>query len=116
MTSMDKSRRDVLALLAASVDEPVWAAETARQVRILTPFPAGAGPEAVLRVLAEKLQRRWNQPVIVENRPGGNGFIAIDAFKRSASDGSELIQLDNLHLVAYPHLFKKLPYDPVRDF
>jgi tripartite-type tricarboxylate transporter receptor subunit TctC len=87
-----------------------------KPVRILTPFPAGAGPEAVLRVLAEKLQKKWGQPVIVENRPGGNGFIAIDAFKRGATDGTDLIQLDNVHLVAYPYLFKKLPYDPVKDF
>jgi len=87
-----------------------------KPVRILTPFPAGAGPEAVLRVLAEKLQRKWGQPVIVENKPGANGFIAIDAFKRGATDGYDLIQLDNVHLVAYPHLFKKLPYDPAKDF
>ena len=87
-----------------------------KPVRILTPFPAGAGPEAVLRVLAEKLQKKWGQPVIVENKPGGNGFIAIDAFKRGAPDGYDLIQLDNVHLVAYPHLFKKLPYDPAKDF
>jgi tripartite-type tricarboxylate transporter receptor subunit TctC len=87
-----------------------------KPVRILTPFPAGAGPEAVLRVLAEKLQKKWGQPVVIENRPGANGFIAIDAFKRGATDGHDLIQLDNVHLVAYPHLFRKLPYDPVRDF
>ena len=87
-----------------------------KPVRILTPFPAGAGPEAVLRVLAEKLQKKWGQPVVIENKPGANGFIAIDAFKRGATDGHDLIQLDNVHLVAYPHLFKKLPYDPVRDF
>ena len=87
-----------------------------KPVRILTPFPAGAGPEAVVRVLAEKLQKKWGQPVIVENRPGGNGFIAIDAFKRGATDGTDLIQLDNVHLVAYPYLFKKLPYDRVKDF
>jgi len=87
-----------------------------KPVRIITPFPAGAGPEAVLRVLAEKLQRRWGKPVIVENKPGANGFVAIDAFKRGAADGYDLIQLDNVHLVAYPHLFKKLPYDPARDF
>lgn len=87
-----------------------------KAVRIVTPFPAGAGPEAVLRVLAEKLQKKWGHPVIVENKPGGNGFIAIDAFKRGATDGHDLIQLDNVHLVAYPHLFKKLPYDPVKDF
>ena len=87
-----------------------------KPVRILTPFPAGAGPEAVLRVLAEKLQKKWGKPVIVENKPGANGFIAMDAFKRGATDGHDLIQLDNVHLVAYPHLFKKLPYDPVKDF
>ncbi|TXD71074.1 tripartite tricarboxylate transporter substrate binding protein, partial [Mitsuaria sp. TWR114] len=55
-------------------------------------------------------------PVIVENKPGANGFIAIDTFKRGATDGHDLIQLDNAHLVIYPHLFKKLPYDPVKDF
>jgi tripartite-type tricarboxylate transporter receptor subunit TctC len=98
------------AMPAAAQDWPT------KPVRILTPFPAGAGPEAVVRVLAEKLQKKWGQPVIVENRPGGNGFIAIDAFKRGATDGYDLIQLDNVHLVAYPYLFKKLPYDPVKDF
>jgi tripartite-type tricarboxylate transporter receptor subunit TctC len=87
-----------------------------RPVRIITPFPAGAGPEGVVRLLAEKLQKAWGKPVIVENRPGGNGFIAIDAWKRGATDGHDLIQLDNVHLSAYPHLFKKLPYDPVKDF
>jgi tripartite-type tricarboxylate transporter receptor subunit TctC len=87
-----------------------------KAVRIITPFPAGAGPEAVVRLLAEKLQKAWGKPVIVENRPGGNGFIAIDAWKRGATDGHDLIQLDNVHLSAYPHMFKKLPYDPVKDF
>ena len=87
-----------------------------KTVRIVTPFPAGAGPEAVLRILAEKLQKKWGKPVVVENKPGANGFIAIDSFKRGATDGHDLIQLDNVHLVAYPHLFKKLPYDPAKDF
>jgi tripartite-type tricarboxylate transporter receptor subunit TctC len=92
------------------------AAVPTKPVRLITPFPAGAGPEAVLRVLADKLQKKWGQPVIVENRPGANGFIAIDAFKRGATDGHDLIQLDNVHVVAYPHLFKKLPYDAAKDF
>jgi tripartite-type tricarboxylate transporter receptor subunit TctC len=102
------------ALPAAAQDSAVnW---PTKPVRLITPFPPGAGPETVLRVLADKLQKKWGQPVIVENKPGGNGFIAIDAFKRGATDGTDLIQLDNVHLVAYPHLFKKLPYDPVKDF
>lgn len=110
-------RQLLLGLAAAVLAAPALATDfPTKPVRILTPFPAGSGPEAVLRVLAEKLQRRWGKPVIVENRPGANGFIAIDAFKRGATDGTDLIQLDNVHLVAYPHLFKKLPYDPVHDF
>ena len=87
-----------------------------RPVRIVTPFPVGSGPEGVVRLVADKLARMWGQAVVVENRPGGNGFIAIDAFKRGATDGHDLIQLDNVHLSAYPHLFKKLPYDPQKDF
>ena len=87
-----------------------------KPVRIITPFPVGSGPEGVVRLLAEKLSKKWGQSVIVENRPGGNGFIAIAAFKSGATDGHDLIQLDNVHLSAYPHLFKKLPYDPKRDF
>jgi len=87
-----------------------------KPVRILTPFPVGSGPEGVLRLVADKLSRTWGKPVVVENKPGGNGFIAIDAFKRGAADGHDLIQLDSVHLSAYPHLFKKLPYDAKADF
>jgi len=110
-------RNIVIASLLATAALTAGAQEfPTRPVRIVTPFPAGAGPEAVVRILAEKLQKKWGQPVIVENKPGANGFIAIDAWKRGATDGHDLIQLDNVHLVAYPHLFKKLPYDPVKDF
>ncbi|AGU52710.1 putative Bug-like extra-cytoplasmic solute receptor, TTT-family [Variovorax paradoxus B4] len=116
-----KNKLGTLAAFAAAVFSlaaaPAHAQDyPARPVRIITPFPVGSGPEGVVRLLADKLSRAWGKPVTVENRPGGNGFIAIDAFKRGATDGHDLIQLDNVHLVAYPHLFKKLPYDPVRDF
>ena len=92
---------------------PQWPHKT---VRIINPFPVGGGPDGTARIVAEKLARQWQQPVVVENRPGGNGFIAIDAFKRGATDGSDMVLLDNVHLAAYPHLFSKLPYDPVKDF
>ena len=88
----------------------------AKPVRIITPFPVGGGPDGIARLTADKLSRLWGQPVTVENRPGGNGFIAIEAWKRGARDGSDLLILDNVHLAAYPTLFKKLPYDPVKDF
>ena len=87
-----------------------------KPVRIITPFPVGGGPDGVARLVADKLSRAWGQPVVVENRPGGNGFIAIDAFKRGAKDGHDLIQLDFVHVTAYQSLFKKLPYDADKDF
>ena len=45
-----------------------------KPVRIITPFPVGSGPEGVVRLVADKQSRAWGQPVIVENKPGGNGF------------------------------------------
>ena len=96
--------------IAAAQDFPT------KPVRIITPFPVGGGPDGVARLVADKLSRSWGQPVVVENRPGGNGFIAIDAWKRGAKDGTDILIADNVHLAAYPSLFKKLPYDPVKDF
>ena len=111
-------RRAALAALALCALSGLAQAQEfpSRQVRIITPFPVGSGPEGVTRLVADKLSRMWGKPVIVENRPGGNGFIAIDAFKRGAADGHDLIQLDNVHLSAYPSLFRKLPYDAQKDF
>jgi len=87
-----------------------------RPVRLISPFPVGSGPDGVARLVADKLARAWGHPVTVENKPGGNGFIAISAFKRGATDGHDLIHLENVHLTAYPYLFKKLPFDGNKDF
>jgi tripartite-type tricarboxylate transporter receptor subunit TctC len=118
LSAFSASRRAALAAFAlASLCGAVQAQEfPTRPVRIITPFPVGSGPEGVTRLVADKLSRMWGKPVVVENRPGGNGFIAIAAFKGGATDGHDLIQLDNVHLSAYPSLFKKLPYDPQKDF
>ena len=87
-----------------------------KPVRIITPFAAGSGPDSVLRVVGEKLTKVWGQQVIVENRPGGNGFIAIEAAKKAAPDGYTLVQMDDTHLALQPHLYKKIPYDVTKDF
>ena len=118
------SRRQLLlstaALACAPLAGPARAQEPVhfptRPVRLINPFPVGGGPDGTARLVADRLSRTWGQPVVVENRPGGNGFIAIDAFKRGARDGHDMIQLDNVHLAAYPALFKKLPYDVATDF
>ena len=115
------SRRPLLAaaaMLAAfatlgTAQAQEWPTKT---VRLISPYPVGGGPDGIARLLADKLAKKWGQPVVVENRPGGNGFIAIDAFKRGATDGHDLLQLDSVHLTAYPYMFKKLPYDVNKDF
>lgn len=103
-------------LLAASGAARATTTFPSRPVRVFTPFPAGSGPDASLRMVAEQLSRHWGQPVLVDNRPGGNGFIAVAAFKQGASDGHDLIQLDSTHITSHPSTFAKLPYDVQRDF
>lgn len=86
-----------------------------KTVRIDSPFSAGAGPVTFTRVLADKLSRQWGQPVIVEPKPGGSGFLAIDALKSAPADGHELLIASNAHVAINPALYSKLPYDPDKD-
>jgi len=87
-----------------------------KTVNLYTAFPAGSGPDAVLRHVADKLSKLWGQPVIVNNRPGGGGFIAFDAVKRAPADGYTLLQLDSEHLSAVPHLYKARGFDTLKTF
>ncbi|WP_078201645.1 Bug family tripartite tricarboxylate transporter substrate binding protein [Cupriavidus necator] len=87
-----------------------------KPVKVILPYPVGTGPDMVMRRVGEKLSRWWGQPVIVENRPGGNGWIAVTAAKRSAPDGYTLLQADTLLFGLQPHLYRRLPFDPVKDF
>jgi len=77
-----------------------------KPVNIVTAFAAGSGPDAVLRQISEKLSKLWSQPVTITNKPGGGGFIAIDATQRMPADGYTLLQLDSEHLAALPLLYK----------
>jgi len=87
-----------------------------RVVRIITPFSAGSGPDSVLRLLGEKMAKDLGQTVVIDNRPGASGFIALEAAKRAAPDGYTLVQMDDTHMALLPHLYKKIPYDVARDF
>lgn len=87
-----------------------------KPVNIVTPFAAGSGPDAVLRMVGDKLGRLWNQRVTIDNKPGGGGFIAIDAARRAAPDGYTLLQLDSEHIAALPHLYKSKNFVTLQHF
>ncbi len=115
-------KRRSLAFLAAGVGlglaAPLsWAQSFPTQpVRIISPFPAGSGPDVAVRIVAEKLTASWKQGVVVDARPGGNGFLAAGAAKQAAPTGYNLFLADVGHLAINPSLFSKLPYDPKNDF
>ena len=118
-TSMP-SRRQAAAWVAATlmaVCAPVSAQSwPTKPVRIITAASAGSGPDVSLRLIAEQLGRKWSQSVVVDNRPGGNGVVAYNAFRGAAPDGHDLIHLDSTMLTSNVHLYSKLPYDPQKDF
>jgi tripartite-type tricarboxylate transporter receptor subunit TctC len=87
-----------------------------KPVTLVTAFAPGSGPDATLRLVADKLGKLWGQRIQVENRPGGGGLIAMDAVKRAAPDGYTLLQLDSDHLAAVPHLYKQRGADAVKSF
>ena len=82
-----------------------------RPVKMLLPLGPGSGADIGARLIAEKLSARWGQPVVVENRPGGDGFVAITAFT-SARDDHTLLFGPASSFTAHPYLHAKLPYDP----
>ena len=85
-------------------------------VTVITAFAVGSGPDAVLRIVGEKLAARWKQSVTVDNRPGGGGFVAIEAARRAKPDGYTLLQLDSEHVSALPYLYKKRNFVPLEHF
>jgi tripartite-type tricarboxylate transporter receptor subunit TctC len=102
---------------AASLTQPSARADEwpQRSVQIITPFPSGTGGDIAARLYAEKLAIRWGKPVIVDNRPGADGIVAVTAFK-SASDEHTLLFTNGGPLTSNPFSHENLPYDPVRDF
>lgn len=87
-----------------------------KPVNIVTPFAAGSGPDAVLRQVSEKLSKLWKQPVIVNNKPGGGGFVAYAGTQQAAADGYTLLQLDSEHLSATPYLYKSRKFVPLEVY
>jgi tripartite-type tricarboxylate transporter receptor subunit TctC len=84
-------------------------------IKFLVGFPAGASLDALTRMVAEKMQASLGQNVVVENRTGAAGQIAMNALKTSPADGTVLVMTPLVTVVTAPHI-QKLPYDPFKDF
>jgi len=86
-----------------------------RVIRFITPYTPGGSTSIVMRLIGDKLTERWGQPVIIDNRPGGNLIIGTDALAKSAPDGYTIMLTTSAHVIN-PNLFHNLPYDPIKDF
>lgn len=94
---------------------PAQQAYPAKPVRIVSIFPPGGGNDAICRAVAPKLAERFKQQFIVENRPGANGIVGTEVTARAAPDGYTFALIPSAHAVN-ASLYKKLPYDSIRDF
>ena len=86
-----------------------------RPIRILVPYAPGGISDIAARLVGAKLTDAFGQQVIVENRPGGNGFIAVADAAKSAPDGYTLVMVTTGDVAINPALFKQVPYDVDRD-
>ena len=86
-----------------------------RPLKLVVSFPPGTTPDTVARVVAPRLQEILGQPVVVENRAGAGGNVAVDAVAKSAPDGYTLVVSTNAALATNKVLYENLPYDPERD-
>src|SRR5258705_7496135 len=98
-------------LLSAAQSFPV----PGRQVRIVVPFPPGGQADFQARLIAPKLSAALGVPVVVDNRAGASSIIGVQEVAKAAPDGHTLLYTIASPIVVNPHLFAKLPYDPLRD-
>lgn len=118
------NRRKFLSLAASAVfttclaHSPQAMAQpvTDKTVRIVVGFPPGGAADAVARLLAEQLRGSYAPTVIVDNRPGAGGRLGAQAVKAGEADGTQILLTPASILTIYPHVYKKLGYDPLADF
>lgn len=108
-------RRSMLAWIAAAP----WLAHAAsdeKPMQIIVPFGPGGSGDISARMLAEAVTRKTGRPAAVDNRPGANGIIGVEAARKGPADGSVLLLATTSTHLANPSLFRKLPYNPSEDF
>lgn len=114
---MRKAAAGIFGLALLALMPPVLAqAFPAKNVRITSVYPAGAGPDIVARIVADKLSKAWGRTVLVDPRPAAHGGPAIEAVRKAAADGHELLLASNGHMIINPQLGNEMHYDTERDF
>ncbi|WP_420995716.1 Bug family tripartite tricarboxylate transporter substrate binding protein [Cupriavidus sp. 30B13] len=125
-TLLQRLRRLIPAVPKCAGTAVAWAAATSafaappnfpnRPVEVVVPYSAGGGYDNFGRALAAELQRAWNQPVVVQNRPGASEIIGAEYVKKAKPDGYTLFLGSEVALVTNPMIFRTLRYDPTTDF
>ena len=88
----------------------------AKPIHILVPYAPGGIADIASRIVGAKLTEAWGQQVVVENKPGGNAFIAMTAAAKAAPDGYTVVMATGGDVAINPVIFKEMPYDMQRDF
>ncbi len=117
---MSISRRNVIqsagaSALLAAVGQQAWAQAQVESLKIVTGFTPGGTSDTICRRVAEKLVPGYAKAAFVENKTGAGGQIAVQTVKAAPPDGTTILQTPMSMLGIYPHIYKKLPYDPVAD-
>ena len=107
--------RFIAVAFAALLSAASFAQYPARPIRLIVPIPPGGAPDISARVLGQRLSELVGQAVVVENRPGSNGNIAMDFVAKSPVDGYTLGLLADSMITINPHLYKEMQTDPLRD-
>jgi tripartite-type tricarboxylate transporter receptor subunit TctC len=102
----------LLSMLAGTAHAQTY---PSKPIRFVITYPTGGGSDFTVRPIAQKLFERWGQPVFVDSRPGGSAMIGTDYVAKSAADGYTLMLSASSEVSMNVVLFKKMPYDPVRD-
>ena len=104
------------ALLAGAFNPAQAQPYPTKPIRIVVPYPAGGGIDVLSRLLGARLAQRFNQTVVIDNKPGAGTIVAAESVARATPDGYTLMVTTDATISINPHLYAKLPYDPVKDF